>query len=182
MTIESIGYGAGSLESDEFPNLLRLIIGTTSGNNAQTDCVCQLETNVDDATGETIGFVMEKLLEEGALDAYCTPIQMKHNRPAVKISVICRINDAQRMENILFEQGLTFGVRKQLLQRSILPREFVTVKTGFGKIRVKTAILDGKVVIAKPEFRDCSEAAKRHNMAIKTVWKAADRAYDLGSR
>ena len=179
MKIESIGYGAGARESDEFANVLRLIIGeSASQEDAETDCVCLLETNVDDAAGEVIGFVTEKLLEEGALDVFTTTIQMKHNRPAVKISVICDISGSERMEKILFEQGLTFGIRKQLLQRSKLSREFVTVETEFGEIRVKTGMFGGRIVSAKGEYSDCAAAAKRHNVALKIIQAAVMKAFE----
>lgn len=180
ITVEAIGYGAGTMESDEFPNLLRLIIGKSGDSTAQTDWVCLLESNMDDITGEVIGFVMEKLFNEGALDVFTTPIQMKHNRPACKLSVMCRISDTELMEKILFEQGLTLGVRKTY-QRSKLPRNFVTVNTKFGKIRVKTALFNGKIVSVKPEYSDCAKAAKQHNVGVKTVQKAAIKAYDIES-
>ena len=179
MKIESIGYGAGALGSDEFANVLRLMIGETTGpDNADVDCVCLLETNVDDVTSERIGFVMEKLLEEGALDVFTTAIGMKHNRPAVKLSVICRPADRSRMEGIIFEQGITLGIRKQIVQRSKLVREFVTVKTEYGEIRVKTAKAGGKLVSAKPEYAECAAAAKRHNVALAIIQQAVMNAFD----
>jgi len=179
MRIDSVGYGAGTLESDDFPNMLRLIIGeSASQDDADADCVCLLETNVDDATSERIGFVLEKLLEEGALDVFTTAIGMKHNRPAVKLSVICRPADRSRMESILFEQGLTLGVREQIVQRSKLLREFVTVKTEYGEIRVKTAKAGGKLVSAKPEYADCAAAAKRHNVALAIIQQAVMSAFN----
>ena len=177
MRIDSVGYGAGTLESDDFPNVLRLIIGQDD-KNADTDCVCLLETNVDDATSEQIGFVLEKLLEKGALDVFTTAIGMKHNRPAVKISVICAPADSGLLENILFEQGLTLGIRKQLVQRSKLLREFVTVKTKYGEIRVKTGSIGGRIVSAKPEYADCAAAAKRHDVALKIIQKAVMKSFD----
>lgn len=181
MRIESVGYGAGALESDEFANALRLIIGeSASADGAETDCVYLLETNVDDVRGEVIGFVMEKLLEEGALDVFTTPIQMKHNRPAVKISIICSVGGSKRMEKILFEQGLTFGIRRQLVQRSKLARELITVKTEFGEIKVKTGTLSGTLISAKPEYADCVEAAERHNVALKMIQEAVMKAFDNG--
>jgi len=178
MKIESIGYGAGSLESEKFPNVLRLILGQTVDDaEANTDSVCLLETNIDDASGELIGFVTEKLFSQGALDVFTTPINMKHSRPAVQISVICKIEDVQQLEQILFKEGLTFGVRRQILQRSKLARAFVTVQTEFGEIRIKTGSLGDKVVNTKPEFSDCVSAAKKHNVAVKTVLDAAMTAY-----
>ena len=178
MKIEAVGYGAGSLESEEFPNVVRLIIGqTVEETQANADSVCLLETNIDDAGGELIGLVTEKLFTQGALDVFSTPIYMKQNRPAVQLSVICKIEDIQQLEQILFTEGLTFGVRKQIMQRSKLAREFVTVETEFGKIRIKTGTMDGRVVNAKPEFSDCISAAKKHDVAVKAVLDAAMIAY-----
>ena len=179
MKVERIGYGAGSLESDKVPNCLRLIIGETVETDFETsDCVYLLETNIDDLSGEIIGYTTERLLEAGALDVFTTPIYMKHSRPAVKLSVICKMEDAQKVEQFLFEQGITFGIRKQILQRSKLAREFVTVKTKYGDIKIKAGKLSGKVVTAKPEFADCVKAAKKHNVAVKLVCDAAIAAYN----
>jgi len=181
MKIEAVGYGAGSLESEEFPNVLRLILGQTVAEDlANTDSVCLLETNIDDVSGELTGSIADKLLKDGALDVFSTPIYMKQSRPAVQISVICKVEDAQQLEQILFEQGLTFGIRKQILQRSKLAREFVTVQTEYGEIRIKTGTLDGKVVNAKPEFSDCRLAAEKHNVSVKAVLDAAIAAYKKG--
>ena len=183
MKIETIGYGAGALQSEEFPNVLRLILGqTVTPDLENADSVCLLETNTDDISGELLGFITENLFESGALDVFTTPIYMKQNRPAVQISVICKIEDVQRLERVIFEQGLTFGIRKQILQRSKLARNFVTVQTGFGKIKIKTGSLDGKVVNAKPEFSDCRLAAKKHNVSVKTVLDAAITAYQKDER
>ncbi|MCX5635647.1 MAG: nickel pincer cofactor biosynthesis protein LarC [Planctomycetota bacterium] len=178
MKIEKIGYGAGSLESEKFPNVLRLIIGQSICENAaNTDSVCLLEANSDDVTGEIVGFVTEKLFESNALDVFTTPIYMKHNRPAVKISVICTIEDVSQIEEILFTEGLTFGIRKQILHRSKLERDFAKVATEFGAIKIKTGSLNGRIVTAKPEFSDCAAAAKKHKVAVKTVIQTAIAEY-----
>ena len=181
MKIEAVGYGAGSLESEEFPNVLRLILGQSTGETeANADSVYLLETNIDDVSGELAGSIADKLLKDGALDVFSTPIYMKQSRPAVQISVICKVEDAQRLEQILFEQGLTFGIRKQILQRSKLAREFVTVQTEFGEIRIKTGTLGGEIVNAKPEFSDCRLAAEKHKVSVKAVLDAAIAAYKKG--
>jgi len=178
MAIESIGYGAGSFQCEQFPNVLQLFLGeTTAADSENADCVCQLETNVDDVSGEVIGSVTQKLLCEGALDVFTTPIYMKNNRPAVQLSVICKIQDCEKLQQLLFEQGLTFGIRKQILQRSKLARQLVTVKTDFGEIRIKTGWLNGRIVNAKPELADCVKAAVEHNQPVKTVLDAAMTAY-----
>ena len=178
MKFEKIGYGAGSLESEKFPNVLRLIIGqSVCENTANTDSVCILEANSDDVTGEIVGFVTEKLFESNALDVFTTPIYMKHNRPAVKISVICKIEDVLQIEEILFTEGLTFGIRKQILHRSKLERDFAKVATEFGEIKIKTGSLNGRIVTAKPEFPDCAAAAKKYKVAVKTVIQTAMAEY-----
>jgi len=178
MKIEAVGYGAGSLQSDEFPNVLRLILGQSiEETEANADSVYLLETNIDDVNAELVGSVMDKLFEGGALDVFNTPIYMKQNRPAVQMSVICKVGDVRQLEELLFREGLTFGVRKQILQRSKLAREFVSVQTEFGDVRIKTGKLNGKVVNAKPEFSDCVAAAKKHNAAVKAVLDAATAAY-----
>ena len=178
MKIETIGYGAGALESKEFPNVLRLILGQTVAEDLENaDSVCLLETNIDDVSSELVGSVTDKLFENGALDVFSTPIYMKQSRAAVQISVICGVEDAQQFEKVLFEHGLTFGIRKQILQRSKLAREFVTVQTEFGAIRIKTGKLDGEIVNAKPEFSDCRLAAEKHNVSVKAVLDAAIAAY-----
>jgi hypothetical protein len=180
MRIESVGYGAGSRQFDEFANVLRLIIGNSAEeNDVDTDCVCLLETNVDDATGEMVGFVSQLLLDKGAVDVFTTAIGMKYNRPAVKLSVLCRPGDGAKMEKILFKEGLTLGIRKQFLQRSKLRREIVAVDTEFGRINIKQGILNSEFVCAKPEYSDCAEAAKRHGVSLKSVIEAAKTAFAL---
>ena len=180
MTIDKIGYGAGSMKFESLSNILRVIIGeSVRQENAQTDSICLLEANIDDVTGENIGCVTEKLLSHGALDVYTTPIMMKKGRPAVKLSVIATHAKALELENILFDEQITFGIRKQILQRSILKRSFVTVETRFGQVKIKTGTRDAEIIIAKPEFSDCSEAAKRHNVPLKRVEQEALKAFKL---
>jgi len=174
MTIDATGYGAGTLDSDQFPNVIRLVLGHTAEESSATaDTVCLLETNIDDISPEIIAFAMDNLLAAGALDVFTTPIIMKHARPAVMLSVLCNITNISKLELMIFSAGLTFGIRKQLLQRSILSREFVTVPTRFGDIKIKVGKYAGKVVNAKPEFADCAKAAKTHHTAVKEVIDAA---------
>ncbi|MHC4624384.1 MAG: nickel pincer cofactor biosynthesis protein LarC [Planctomycetota bacterium] len=178
MQVETVGCGAGTRDPEEFPNILRLILGRTGAeDSADTDVICLLETNVDDVSGELIGSVTEELFGRGALDVFTTPIVMKHNRPAVQVSIICTLEDAPALEKIILEQGLTFGIRRQVLRRSKLAREFVSVETQFGEIGIKTGSMNGKIVNAKPEFSECAAAAKKHKVAVKVVWEAAIKAY-----
>jgi hypothetical protein len=170
MKIEKIGCGAGTLNSEHFPNVVRLILGESVDESAATtDSVCLLETNIDDVSGEVIADAMDKLLDAGALDVFTTPIVMKHSRPAVKLTVICNIPDVCKVEQLIFEAGLTFGIRKQIIQRSKLARDFVTVSTQFGDIKIKVGKRGDRIVNVKPEFADCARAAQEHNTSVKKV-------------
>jgi len=172
LEIESIGYGAGSRDFEDFPNVLRLFIGREAKQQANADTVCLLETNVDDVSGEMIGAVVEQLFDEGALDVFTTPIYMKRGRPGIKISVICRTGSDEHFAQVLFRQGITLGVRKQNVRRYKLGRDFKEVETEYGKIKIKVGLLDGEVVNFKPEFADCLAAAKKHKVAVKDVCDA----------
>ena len=180
MKITGDGYGAGQRDIAEFPNVLRLLVGETveSGQQANADEVCVLEANIDDATAELIGYVSEKLLEAGALDVYCTAIVMKKNRPGTLITVLCRPADAARMEQIMFRESTTFGIRRHSCRRSILPRDYCTVDSPYGKIRIKQGYFDGSVITGSVEFDDCQKAAEKHNVPVKQVISAAMAAYE----
>jgi uncharacterized protein (TIGR00299 family) protein len=177
MKIEATGYGAGTLDSEHFPNVVRLFIGQSADDSATADTICLLETNIDDISGEIVTGSMDKLLTTGALDVWITPIVMKHSRHAIKLSIICQVADVDKIERLIFEAGLTFGIRRQIMQRSKLAREFVTVTTRFGDIKIKVGKWAGKIVNAKPEFADCARAAEKHNVPVQQVRDAAIKAY-----
>lgn len=178
MKILKTGYGAGTFNPEDFPNCLRLIIGESIADNSATaDSICLLETNIDDLSGEIAGSISGKIFEIGALDCFTTPIYTKHNRPAFKLSVLCEIKDEEKITNFLFEQGITLGIRRQILQRRKLERNFVDVQTAFGTIKIKTGSLNDKIVFYKPEFSDCQLAAQKHNVAVKVVIEDAIAAY-----
>ncbi len=178
MKIDAVGYGAGSMNPERFPNVIRLLLGTTDQPNLATaDTICLLQTNCDDVTAELLAHVTEILFQAGALDVFTTPIIMKHGRPAAELTVIAPLDRAEKLQRIIFQHGLTFGLRKQLVPRAKLARRFETVSTPFGNIRIKLGLLDGKVVAAKPEFADCADAAKKHNLPLKTILDAALTAY-----
>ena len=178
MTIDAVGYGAGTMIFEGMANILRVVIGqSTDISDTQTDSVCLIETNVDDSAAETIGYVTEKLLSVGALDVYTTPILMKKNRPAVKISIIATHDKAAEIEKMLFDEQITFGIRRQSLQRTTLKRQTVSVDTKFGKINIKTGLRDAEIITAKPEFSDCAKAAKKHKVPLKVVQQTAIEAF-----
>ena len=178
MTIENIGHGAGSRDSKTLPNIVRLVIGeATTVSATDSDYVMLLEANCDDITGELAGHIIEKLMTQGVLDAFTIPMYMKHSRPAILLSAICKPQDAPRIEKFLFEQGITLGIRRQIIQRSTLKRDFVTVATAYGDIKIKRGFVGDKVVFAKPEFSDCEKAATENNITVKSVIISAITTY-----
>jgi hypothetical protein len=182
MMVSSIGCGAGTHDSAKFPNILRLFVGDSAvAENESVDTVCLLEANIDDATGEIVGATMDLLLKAGAMDVYTVPIGMKNNRPAVMLCVLCRPAESEALQNILFAEGLTLGVRKQLMQRSKLRRAVTKVDTRFGPVTIKTGSLNGRLVSAKPEFADCIAAAQKYGVPLRTVQTEAMAAFARAS-
>lgn len=174
MRIGETGYGAGGREYERFPNVLRLIIGE-SDEAARDEKLLMIETNIDDASPQIVGHVMERALALGALDCYFTPVQMKKNRPGVLISILCTPPAREAMFKLLFDETTTFGARCYEVERRALEREFIKVATDFGVIEVKVARLDGRVNVATPEYEQCRAAAERFNVPLRIV-EAATRA------
>ena len=179
MTIERIGCGAGQKDFDEQPNLLRLLVGRaeSDGGAATTDRVCVLETNLDDTSGEIIGYCVGRLWEAGALDVYTTAIQMKKDRPGVTLSVLCRPADAAAIEAILFEETTTLGVRRWMADRHVLARETVRVETPWGPIEGKLGRLADGTARFAPEYESCRRAAAEHRVPLRAVYEAAQAAF-----
>ena len=174
MRLTGQGYGAGGRDLP-IPNLLRVLLGEQS-QSGQTDGIenlVLLETNVDDDSAEINGYVMEMLLAAGALDVFFSPIQMKKNRPATLISVLCRPADVEALEAILFGETSTLGVRRQSVERRCLERTSETVETAYGPVRVKTAHLPDGSTKRAPEYEDCKRAAEAHNVPLRMVYAAA---------
>jgi uncharacterized protein (TIGR00299 family) protein len=173
MTSDATGYGAGTREYQEFPNVLRVLIGETESQDATDERLWMLETNLDDASPQIIGHVMDRVLELGALDCFFTPVQMKKNRPGVLLSVLCGVDEKDAVMKLLFTETTTLGVRSYEVTRRALQRSVVRVETQYGPIDVKVAHLDGRVVNEMPEFEQCRQAAARANVAVKIVEDAA---------
>jgi len=171
MRTESTGYGAGTREYPDFPNVLRVFVGETS--LATDERLWMIETNLDDASPQIIGHVMDRVLESGALDCFFTPVQMKKNRPGVLLSVLCGPDEKEGLMKLLFMETTTLGVRSYEVGRRALERSAVRVETQYGPIDVKVAHLDGRVVNEMPEFEQCREAATKANVPLKTVEEAA---------
>ena len=173
MKTETTGYGAGTREYQDFPNVLRVMLGETESTNATDEGLWMLETNLDDASPQIIGYVMDRVLELGALDCFFTPAQMKKNRPGVLLSVLCGRDEKEPVMKLLFTETTTLGVRSYEVTRRALQRSVVRVETQYGPIDVKVAHLDGRVVNEMPEFEQCRQAALKAGVAVKIVEDAA---------
>jgi uncharacterized protein (TIGR00299 family) protein len=176
MRSEAIGHGAGSRDVPGRPNVLRLIVGEEAGP-AEGETLLVLETEVDDASPQLLGALVDLLLRAGALDVYYTPIHMKKGRPGILITVLAKPETRLALEEALFRETTTLGVRRQEWQRSVLERDFVAVGTAYGEVRVKVGRRGGRVYNAQPEWTDCERAAAASGAPVKEVWAAALSAY-----
>lgn len=177
MTISAVGYGAGTLDFSSRANLLRIFVGDFDVP-ADVDEVCLLETNLDDVSGEVIAHTQKLLFEAGAKDVYTIPIQMKKGRPGVILSVIAALPDQPAMEEILFAETGTLGIRRQTLWRSILAREAFTVLTDFGPVLGKVAWRKRGQAEFSPEFEACHTIARQHAIPLRDVYRTALTAFD----
>ena len=180
MVIERIGVGAGRRDGRSRPNILRLLIGEVADAD-ESDEIIVLQANVDDVSGEVIGYVQDRLFVAGALDVYTTPIYMKKNRPATQLTVLAPPALAETMENILFAETTTFGIRRHLARRRKLSRAVETVQTDAGPIGIKVGRRGGQVVTASPEFEDCRQAAQRTGTPLREVMDRARQAWRAAS-
>ena len=173
MKAEQTGYGAGAREYEKFPNALRVIVGETATTQNPEEQLLMIETNIDDASPQIIGHVMDRAFALGARDCYFTPVQMKKNRPGVLLSVLCDRELKEALMEMLFNETTTLGVRSSEVARRALERRMVTVQTAYGPIDVKVGDLNGRVVNVMPEFEQCRDAASRSGVALKEVEEAA---------
>jgi uncharacterized protein (TIGR00299 family) protein len=179
MNIELIGYGAGTRTYPKFPNVLRALVGELHDDADQTPMtVTVIEANIDDLNAQVFGHLMEKVLAAGALDIFYTPVQMKKNRPGILVTLLCKPEDKQLMIEYIFSETTTIGVRYRNEKREVLRREFVTLETNYGLIRIKVSRApDGRVMNYAPEFEDCKNAAEKHHVPVREVQTAALNAY-----
>jgi len=176
MKVERIGYGAGTRELAEQANLLRLFVGE-SVDALAADQAWVVETNLDDVSGEVIGYATTKLWEAGALDVYTTAIQMKKNRPGVTVTVLCQAAQIEKVEKILFRETGTLGVRRWPVSRHKLERKACQVETEFGPIDGKLGWIAGGEPSFSPEFESCSRTATERGVPLKDVYEAAQKAF-----
>lgn len=184
--IERVGYGAGSMDIEDRPNIMRLLVGKSKrsrdNGNLDEDLICVLETNLDDVPGEWVGYCLESLLKAGALDAYTTPLQMKKNRPGVQLAVLCRTGDADRLEEIIFSETGTLGVRRWNAQRHTLPRRAQVVQTPWGAVTGKVSVFAEGRERFVPEYDSCRQLATQSGQPLRDVYAAAQQAFTTGNQ
>ena len=169
MVVEQVGYGVGSRELPDRPNLLRILVGRDTEEH-RTETVAVMEANVDDTNPEWLGFLMERLFSAGALDVLFCPVQMKKGRPAVLIQVIGKPHQKDRLMEILFQESTTLGVRYQMMQRKILAREEAEIDSPWGKMKVKKISRPDGLFQLLPEYDSCRKIALEKGLPIKDVY------------
>ena len=167
MTVERIGYGAGSADFD-LPNVLRVVTGRSESSD-EADVITVIETNLDDISADVQAYVVERLLDRGALDAFITPIVMKKGRAASKLTVLAEPNKVDSLTNLLFAETPTLGVRMYETRRRKLERDARSVATPWGDVGVKVSFRGGRVRDASPEYEDCRTAAARAGVPLRRV-------------
>ncbi len=182
MTVDQIGYGAGSRNPPGFPNVLRIHVGDSTeikqpGSSDATETVTVLETALDDLSPQILAHVSESALALGALDVMCTAVQMKKGRLGTLVTILTDEAHAPALERLLLRETSTLGIRIHQERRSCLDRTHVFVSTPYGEIRIKVGSLRGEELNAQPEFEDCRAAALAHNIPVKQVLQAATSAY-----
>ncbi len=175
LRLVEVGHGAGTRDTASRPNVLRLLIGEESA--LAGDRVVVLEAELDDASPQILGALLERLFESGVKDAYLTPVQMKKSRPGVLVTVLTAPGDHERALELLFSETTTLGVRTRESERATLEREVVSVSTPYGPVGVKVGRRGSRVYNAQPEFEDCRRAAQTAGVPVKEVLAAAIAAY-----
>jgi uncharacterized protein (TIGR00299 family) protein len=190
MKINKIGYGAGSRDFKNHANVVRLMLGesgpvkhATPDTGATTDIeapretISVLEANLDDLNPQIFGYVVDRLLAEGALDVFGIPVQMKKNRPGMVLTVLCKPEHVSKLTRLIFTETTTLGVRMREERRAALTRRSVTVLTKWGEVRLKVANLNGTIANYAPEYEDCRRIAEANHVPLKQVMQEATRLY-----
>lgn len=174
--IEKTGIGAGKREYER-PSLLRAMLIRETENGSAGDYIYKLESNIDDCTGEALGYVMERLMKAGARDVHYTPVFMKKNRPAYQLNVICKEEDIEKLEGIIFRETTTIGIRRQKMERSVLKRQVKTVKTSLGEARIKVCFMENGMR-AYPEYESVRELCRKNGLSFQeTYQRIAEECY-----
>lgn len=179
MAIESVGYGAGTRDPSDGPNVVRVVLGTMAGadgNGARERDLVVLEANLDDLTPELVADAAQALLAAGALDAWTVPVHLKKGRPGAILSALCEPGREEVLRRVFFETTSTFGVRTHAVRRTELERRLVTVPLAAGAVRVKVGILEGSVITATPEHDDVAQVAAASGRPIRALYEEAAAA------
>jgi uncharacterized protein (DUF111 family) len=176
MRVGQIGYGAGSRDFAQHPNVLRVLVGDTASAE-EPERVVVIECEIDDMNPQLFGPLMDRLYAGGALDVFYAPVQMKKNRPGTLVTVVSPVNRREALASVLFTESTTIGVRYQEVLRERLAREIRSVGTPLGPVRFKVATREGRVLNAAPEFEDCARLAQERDLAIKDVQAVAMKAW-----
>jgi len=175
-SVEKVGYGIGHREL-EIPNVLRVYLGSIekdedkSEDGGEREEQYILETNIDDMNPEIFSYIEEKLFERGALDVFKTAIYMKKSRSAIKLSVLVKAKQENDVLDVIFRETTVLGIRKFKVEKIMLRRDFIQIKTMYGDVTVKNAYYQGKLVKYKPEYEDCKKIAKEKNIPIAKVYR-----------
>ena len=173
---DRVGYGAGGKDLKEMPNALRIILGELSTASESKEEIFVLETNIDDMNPEFYDLVIEKLFQAGAVDVFLTPIIMKKNRPATKLSVLTQQQNVKALANEVLKNTTSFGIRFYPVGRVMLDREFQEIETTFGKVKVKIGKSNGEIFHISPEYESCKEISKEQGIPIKKVYEEIQSA------
>jgi uncharacterized protein (TIGR00299 family) protein len=176
MSIERIGYGAGSRDNPDTPNVLRLLIGRAA-DRPSAERVTVIECEIDDMNPQIFGVAMDRLYAAGALEVFYVPVQMKKNRPGTLLTVVAPPALRAKLADIVFSETTTIGLRYQDVERECLQREIVQVETPLGVVRFKVASRSGHVLNVAPEFEDCARLAAQHGLPVKEVQAVAVQAF-----
>jgi len=170
LPIVKTAYGIGNRDS-EVPNVLRvhLLQGSTTRKDVTTEDAMLLESNIDDMNPEHYDFILEKLFQAGASDAWLVPMIMKKSRPAIHLSILCSTSLADKLKDIVFTHTTTIGIREYRVRKNMLRREETTIETTYGPVRVKQSFYDGKLVRSKPEFEDCKKLAEANQLSLSDI-------------
>jgi uncharacterized protein (TIGR00299 family) protein len=184
MRVRKVGYGAGTRDFKDTPNVLRVLVGDAerpqparNGDGVEAESVVVIECEIDDMNPQIFGVLMDRLLAAGALDVFYTPVQMKKNRPGTLLTVIAAPERRARLSSIVFTESTTIGLRYREMTRECLDRETISVDTPLGPVRVKVARRGGEILNASPEFDDCARIAAERGVPLKDVQAAATKAY-----
>lgn len=169
MIMERTGYGIGHREMD-IPNVLRVHLAQVEEPRGRVEQARLLQCNIDDMTAEMLGVAMETLMVHGAMDVHFTPIQMKKNRPATSLSLLCSAQDEERFKGLIFRHTSTLGIKSFPLEKTVLDIGFETLETPLGPVSMKNAMQNGQVLRSKPELEDCKRLARQHGLTLAEVY------------